>query len=112
MTLFEKLQTAGLPVISATENGQVIMGAMAPEQEKIYNNIMLEHFQAIVYAEMLENEVDIQALKDDYVVAMTRFDTIVARETTTTANLISDGKFLAKAFKQLLKLIRRGYNGV
>lgn len=50
-TLFEKLQTANLPVISATEQGQIVMGAMTPVQEEVYYAIVYEHTQPVKDAE-------------------------------------------------------------
>jgi len=43
-TLLEKLQTAGLPVISASEDGNIQMNATTPEQDELFISILREHF--------------------------------------------------------------------
>lgn len=56
MSLFEELQSAGLPVISATEDGAVSMGAMTPEQQETFTAIIEQYFLPDVYAARLRAE--------------------------------------------------------
>ena len=58
MTLLEKLQAAGLPVISADESGACTMGDMTDEQGDLFQRILIEHFNPERYAELLEREAN------------------------------------------------------
>jgi len=50
MTLFDKLNNVGLPVISADESGAVSIGAMTNEQMATFRDILFEHFHPVEYA--------------------------------------------------------------
>jgi hypothetical protein len=52
-TLFDKLIAAGLPIESATEDGQISgfpNAAMTEEQQHLFCDILIEHFQPSEYA--------------------------------------------------------------
>lgn len=90
MTILSQLQAANLPVISATEDGQIVMGAMTPDQNDTYNNIILSYFNPTAYADLQAIQVDKQQIKDAYQTMITRLEQI--RTTTpsgTTTQILN-----------------------
>ena len=77
MTLLEKLQAAGLPAISVNEEtGAITMGAMTPEQEVIYDDIILEHYQPEAYAEKQERETNAVDFSNEFQIRIARLTQI------------------------------------
>lgn len=76
MTIFEELQAAGLPVISADESGSISMGYMTPQQKQQFDDIVLNHFDPTAYQNVLQQRTDLQALKDAYQDMITRLEQI------------------------------------
>ena len=60
MNIFEKLIAAGLPVLSATEDGAIESTAMTDEQRVLFQQIINEHF-GIQEPTMQTFEIPIQA---------------------------------------------------
>ena len=108
MTLFEKLQAAGLPVVFVDElTGIITMGAMTDEQIITYNRILLEHYQSGEYQTLLENEADIQNIKDNF---QSRWDTLTLienKQTFTATEAAQVLNFLASTQKRIMKWIYR-----
>lgn len=107
MTLFEKLQAAGLPVISATEDGQVTMGVMTDEQRQEFQDILLEHFQASEYAELQASRINLQNLKDEYLNMIARLEQIQNAINPTNAQVIQAIKDEALYIERIMKVVRR-----
>lgn len=68
MTLFQDLQNAGLPVISATEEGEIEMGPMDEVQYAQYSNILLQDFQPAAHQKKLDDELRIANL-DSFIIS-------------------------------------------
>ena len=107
MTIFSELQAAGLPVISAAENGNISMGIMSMDQQAIFQDILLRYFLPSAYAELQISKVDKQQLKDEYLATVTQLQSIEAATNPTNAQVIAAVKFLAKTLRLLLKLLAR-----
>ena len=111
-TLFEKLIAANLPVESATESGAISMlpGAiMTDAQRSLFSDIILEHFQPSLYADLLVFRGDQQQLKNEYLSTIATLQQIEDTVSPTNAQVISAVKFIAKTLRLLLKLIVRLY---
>lgn len=107
-TLFEKLEAAGVPVQTATEGGQiVIVDTLTPEQEHTLSEILLEHFQPIQYADVLQVRADQQQLKDLYQTVITRLEQIESAANPTNAQVIAAVRDIAKYERWLYKVLRR-----
>lgn len=76
MTIYQELVNAGLPVIVAEENGNIIMGAMTPEQDAQFNDITLQYFQVSEYNKELERRTFYQQVKTEYQNMITRLEQI------------------------------------
>ena len=90
MTIFEKLQSAGLPVVSADESGAISMGAMTPEQDEMFQNIILEHFNPTAYADKIErkeNDTDFQTEFQNRIDGLTQIATVAKPTTFTQADI-------------------------
>lgn len=109
MTLYEKLLAAELPVISADETGAVSMGAITPEQQELFQDILLEHFQPDKYAELLEYRATRLALKDEYLAAITTLQNIQNATNPTNAQVIAAVKYEAKTLERLLKFMKANF---
>jgi len=106
-TLYEKLITAGLPIISATEEGEIESLQMTAEQQLLFSDILMEHFQPIQYADILTIRADRQQLKEEYQSTIATLQTIESTTSPTNAQVIAAVKFLAKTLRLLLKLLAR-----
>jgi len=109
MTLYEKLIAAGLPIASATEQGQIsgLPGAVfTDEQIQTMNDVILEHLKPVEYAELIAYRADVQALRDDYLWAIGRLGQIQAAVNPTNAQVIQAIKDLAKIQERLLKFLK------
>ena len=72
MTLFKILQSLGLPVISATEDGAISMGKMTAEQERLYSQTVHLYFASLddIKAETIAKiDRTINTQRDDYITA-------------------------------------------
>jgi hypothetical protein len=110
MTLLEKLTAAGLPIASATESGEIsgLPGIpMTQKQERIFQDILLEHFRPAEYAELLLSRSDESQLKSEYQATIAQLQTIENATNPTNAQVIAAVKFLAKTLRLLLKLLAR-----
>ncbi|HEX6035773.1 MAG TPA: hypothetical protein VFY83_15130 [Anaerolineales bacterium] len=65
MTLAERLEQAGLPFVSATEEGAVDTAGLTvtPEQQRAISDIILEHIDPAGYAIMLRTRQRLEAAK-------------------------------------------------
>lgn len=63
------------------------MGPMTPEQQKIFADIIVEHFLPVLYAQIQTNILDIQDLKNQYQAGINRLDEIQALPNPTIVNL-------------------------
>lgn len=107
MTIFEKLVNAGIPVISANENGEISTEILTADQEKTFKDILLEHFNPSKYAEILLERSDKAQLKAEYLNTIATLQQIEDAVNPTNGQVISAVKFLAKTLRLLLKLIAR-----
>lgn len=101
MTILQELQNAGLPVLSALENGQIVMGAMTPEQEEVYNDILLEYFQPTVHAEYETKKAAKAARK---AAAVSSLSTL-AGETGASITSAADRALMDRAVRSLLGIV-------
>jgi hypothetical protein len=106
MTLFEKLVAAGIPVISADENGMVSTQALTEAQDAIYRDILLEHFQPAVYADLVDQRNNKNQIRTGYVNTIDTLSSIENAQTLTNAQILAAVKFMAKTLRLLLKLLR------
>lgn len=105
-TLLEKLQTAQLPVVSATEAGEIVMEAMTSAQQITFSDILLEHFQPLVYAARQTTQADIQQLKNQYLAAMNQLQGIQDWTTPSNATVVAGVKQLADISAKTLKILK------
>lgn len=75
-TFIEKLNSENLPVISADNSGNVVMGPMTPTQEDTYNDIILEHFMPSVWADVQQIRSNWNLVKSEYLNMITRLEQI------------------------------------
>lgn len=109
MTLYEKLQNAGLPVISADETGAVSMGAMTLQQQETFQDILLEHFQPDKYTELLEHRSSLLALKGEYQTDITTLQNIQNTTNPTNSQVIAAMKYEAKTLERILKFLKASF---
>lgn len=62
MTLFDELENAGLPVISATEGGQIEMGPMNEVQYEQYSDVLLAYFQPVEHQKKTDRQLVIDSI--------------------------------------------------
>lgn len=107
MTLFTNLTNAGLPIYSATEDGNEIGWLESPtdEQMQTCRDIVLQYVDLVAYTEIIQNRVDKQQLKDEYLATITQLQNIENAVNPTSVQVIAAVKFLAKTLRLLLKLI-------
>lgn len=112
-TLFETLTNAGLPVISAEENGAVQMGAMTPIQQVMYDDILFQYFHPTEYAEWQITKADMQQIRDLYGAMMNRLGDIENAGTipftqqgfTLVVNAVKDEATFQKRILKALKIL-------
>lgn len=107
MSLYTNLLDAGLPVISATEGGEISMGSMTHEQQVLCDDIILSYFQPAAYAELQVYRLDKQQFKNEYQDTITQLQSIEDAVNPTNAQVIAAIKLLAKVLRLLLKLLAR-----
>lgn len=107
MTLFTELETAGIPVISATEDGAISMGAMTLEQQELFSDILLEHFQPERFAQIQEDRIDVQNFKDNFQPSWNTLTTLEGKATFTQAEAAQAINFMAGLLKKIMKYIFR-----
>lgn len=108
MSLYDNLISAGLPVTSATEDGQVVWEAqMTDEQNQTYRDIVLQYLDPVKYAALLEERANKQQLKDEYQATITQLEQIENATSLTNAQVIAAVKYLARTVRLLLKLLAR-----
>lgn len=107
MTIYDELVNAGLPVISAGEDGRISMGDMTPEQQVEYHEIILRYFDLPGYNLLLEARADIKALKDDYQLALTTLQSHIDEAAWTNTKIINAVVFHARVLMHILKVLRR-----
>jgi len=105
MTLFQVLQTAGLPVEIAEEDGTVSMGTMTDEQTQIFQDILLEYFQPAAHDEAQGHIVELTGFKDKYIETRDKLLQIESDVTNQTA--VEAIKILARNQRFILKLLFR-----
>ena len=111
-TLYDKLIAAGLPVASATEAGLVdgMPGVPFTEAQRLkLEDILLEHFQPAVYADLLIYRADKTQLATEAQATITTLQNFEAVTNPTNAQVIAAVKFLAKTLRLILKFIVRQY---
>jgi len=106
MTILTNLQAAGLPVISATESGEITMGAMSPAQLATYNDVVLSYFNPTEYANILADRASLATIKGEYSAAITRLTQIEAAAAPTNAQVIAAIRDMAKYQRELLQFLR------
>jgi len=90
MTIFEELQNAALPVISADESGAISMGAMTPEQENLYNDILLSYFNPTEWTKVQEvraNDTDFKTEYQNRIDRLTQIATVAKPDPFTQADI-------------------------
>lgn len=107
MTLYEQLIAAGLPVINASETGEITAEAMTEAQQAQMNDILLNYFHPTEYADLQTYRQLIQQIKDEYTATLATLQQIQDTVSPTNAQVIAAVKFLAKTEQQILKLLRR-----
>lgn len=107
MTLYEQLIAAGLPVISASETGEITAEPMTDEQQQQFQDILLNYFHPADFAELLVHRQLIQQIKAEYTATLATLQQIQDTQSPTNAQVIAAVKFLAKTDQQILKFLRR-----
>jgi len=63
-TLFDELADAGLPVISADDNGHVVMGEITTEQQVIFSDVMRQHFDHGAFVIEQADKTDAKTIRE------------------------------------------------
>lgn len=109
MTYYEKLVAAGLPVISADETGACSMGEMTPEQQQLFQDITMEHFDPASWADVLAYRQDKQQLRTEYQAMINRLVAIENAVSPTPEQVIQAVKDIAKYERLIVKFLFRQY---
>jgi hypothetical protein len=107
MSILDQLTAAGLPVISAEENGNIIMGPMTPEQDAQFNDLTLQYFNPTAYQDLLQQRADTQALRDAYVTMINRLEQIQSASNPTNAQVVQAIKDEALYLERIMKVLRK-----
>lgn len=107
MTIYDELLAAGLPVVIADESGAVSMGAMTQTQRGQFTDILLQHFQPAVWAEVQQTRVDMQTVRNAYQDMITRLEQIQAASNPTNAQVIQAIRDEALYIERIMKIIKR-----
>lgn len=107
MTIYSDLQAAGLPVISASENGEISMGAMTEAQQQQFFDVVLNHFKPSDYVALQTFRSDRQTLVNVYANMITRLEQIQAAANPTNAQVIAAVQDLSLYIERILKVIKR-----
>lgn len=107
MTLFSELQVAGIPVIKATETGEIETGPLTPEQDTQLSDIVLQYFNPTAYSELLQDRANKQALQDAYLTMIARLEQIQAATSPTNAQVIQAIRDEALYIERIMKIIKR-----
>jgi hypothetical protein len=106
MTLFDTLQAAGLPVVSADESGALTMGPMTEAQQSQLAEILLQYFQPQAYQDLQASHADKQGFKDNYLTMINRLEQIQAVSSPTNAQVIQAIKDLALYIERIMKVAK------
>lgn len=106
MSLFSTLQNAGLPVIKATESGQIEMGEMTDNQQIIFSNIIFQYFQPVAYNAYQLSLVDRQSIQNAYFNMIVRLDQIQQATNPTNAQVIDAIQDMALYIERIMKVVK------
>ena len=107
MTILQRLQDAGLPVISAEENGQIVMGHMTEDQNGLYTDILTEYFQPAEWQKIEERRLSAREIKTEYTNAIQSLTQIVDASSLTNAQVVQAVKLIARLLRATIKVIYR-----
>lgn len=106
MALIDNLLAAGLPVISASETGEVVSGAMTPAQKAQFDDILLQYFNPTKWAKVIADRQSLQVMKTEYAAAVARLKQIETTAPTNNAQIIAAVQDMAKYQRELLEFLR------
>lgn len=106
MTILQELQNADLPVISASEDGAISMGAMTSAQELTFVGIVTRYFLPVEYANSQAQKADRQTLITAYTTMITRLEQIQAATNPTNAQVISAVQDLSLYVERIMKVLK------
>lgn len=107
MSLYQNLINAGLPIDSATEDGQVRWSfQMTDTQYRTYRDIVMQYIDPVSYNLIATIRTNQQSLKDEYINAITTLETIQNTTNPTNAQVISAVKYEAKVIEELIKVLK------
>ena len=107
MSLFDTLKSAGLPVISASDDGSVVMGDMTEAQETLYNDTVLSYFNPSGYNDLVLSRSERQTIRQEVQNMITRLDQIQAATNPTNAQVIQAVKDEALYIERILRFLVR-----
>src|SRR5262245_60774340 len=106
-TLYEKLIEAGLPVISATDEGEVSMLELDDEQGKVFQDVIAAWFDPQGYADRVESELERKSLLDNLDATVSHLGNIISMTSTSNDDLLDALRFIAATQRMIIRVVAR-----
>jgi len=108
MTLFEKLQSLNLPVISVSEQNEITMGIMTPDQLELYQDALLEFFYPQQYNTLVQERLERVNFREQLQTVIQTLQTIASAETLSLEQVINAVQYMATIQAKQLKFLAKG----
>lgn len=105
--LYQTLIAAGLPVLSASETGEIISKGMTEPQRKLCEDLVSQYFEPVVYQATLDERTNTAALKSEHPNALTKLQGYRDATTMTNAEVVAAIKYISRVLIFIINWIVR-----